>query len=375
MSNYRSRLATSRRWVIKVGSSLLATESRKLNTNYIQILAHDIAKLQNLGYQIVLVSSGSVAAGMQRLNWHQRPSALHHLQAAAAVGQMELIQVYESNFQNYGQHSAQILLTYDDLINRNRYLNARSTLRTLLQLKIVPIINENDTIATEEIRFGDNDTLSALVANLVEAEVLVILTDQAGLFTADPRENVHAELISETAASNPDLDVMASTRTGIFGRGGMFTKLRAARQAERSGTITVIAAGKEKDIIPRITSGEKIGTLLWPNIEILTARKQWLAGQLQTKGKIQLDAGAINVLCSSGKSLLPIGVTACNGHFTRGDLVSCVDIQNKEIARGLINYSAEETKRILGYPSSHIEQILGYINEKELIHRDNLVLL
>ncbi|CAB1277521.1 glutamate 5-kinase [Candidatus Nitrosacidococcus tergens] len=374
MSDYRSRLATSRRWVIKVGSSLLTTESRKLNTSYIQILAYDIAKLQNLGYQIVLVSSGSIAAGMQRLNWHQRPSALHHLQAAAAVGQMELVQVYESYFQSYGQQAAQILLTYDDLINRNRYLNARSTLRTLLQLKIVPIINENDTIATEEIR-GDNDTLSALVANLVEAEVLVILTDQAGLFTEDPRENTYAELISETAASNPNLDVMASAKTGTLGRGGMFTKLRAARQAERSGAITVIAAGKEKDVIPRITSGEKIGTLLWPNTGILTARKQWLAGQLQTKGKIQLDTGAVNVLCSSGKSLLPIGVIACNGHFTRGDLVSCVDMQNREIARGLINYSAEETNCILGYPSSHIEQILGYVNEQELIHRDNLVLL
>ncbi|MGR6034601.1 MAG: glutamate 5-kinase [Candidatus Nitrosoglobus sp.] len=375
MSDHRNRLIATRRWVVKIGSALLTTHNRSLDIDRIHDLANHIASLRNRGYEIVLVSSGSVAAGMQRLGWHRRPRALHQLQAAAAVGQMGLIQAYEAQFQHHGQHTAQVLLTYDDLTDRNRYINARSTLRTLLYLGVVPIINENDTVATEEIRFGDNDTLSALVANLVEAELLVILTDQAGLFNADPRHTPDAKFIPEAAANDLTLDAMASPGTGTLGRGGMITKIKAARRAERSGTITVIASGRESNVLQRIACGEAIGTLLWPNTEPLAARKQWLAGQLQTKGCLQLDAGAIKVIRESGRSLLPIGVLACEGCFARGEVVSCLDSEAREIARGLVNYNAEETRRILGHPSNQIEQILGYVDEEELIHRDNLVLL
>jgi glutamate 5-kinase len=375
MSSHRERLKKTRRWVVKVGSALLTADGRGLELGCIQQLANYIASLRSKGYTVVLVSSGSVAAGMQRLGWSRRPHALHELQAAAAVGQMGLIQAYETQFQHYGQHTAQILLTHDDLANRSRYLNARSTLRTLLQLGVIPIINENDTVATEEIRFGDNDTLSALVANLVEAELLVILTDQAGLFDADPRLHPNARQILEAAANDPELDAMASPGSGVFGRGGMITKLKAARRAARSGTTTLIAAGREPKVLQRIATGETLGTLLWPDTEPLAARKQWLAGQLQTKGRLWLDAGAAQVVREAGRSLLPVGVLACEGHFSRGEVVSCLDPQAHEIARGLVNYNADETRRILGHSSAQIENILGYVDEEELIHRDNLVLL
>ncbi|KFI21282.1 glutamate 5-kinase [Nitrosococcus oceani] len=375
MGNHRSDLKATRRWVVKVGSALLTANGRGLDTGCIQELASHIARLRNKGYTIVLVSSGSVAAGMERLGWRRRPRALYELQAAAAVGQMGLIQAYESQFQHHNQHTAQILLTHEDLANRSRYLNARSTLRTLLRLGVVPIVNENDTVATEEIRFGDNDTLSALVANLVEAELLVILTDQAGLFDADPRHYPNANFISEAAANKTELDGMADSRAGALGRGGMITKIRAARRAARSGAITIIASGKEPKILQRIASGETVGTLLWPDRQPLAARKQWLAGQLQTKGRLWLDTGAVKVVREAGRSLLPIGVLACEGNFARGEVVSCLDSDAREIACGLVNYNAEETRRILGHSSHQIEQILGYVDEEELIHRDNLVLL
>lgn len=375
MSDHRNRLIATRCWVVKVGSALLTANGRGLDTECIRALANHIANLRKQGYAVVLVSSGSVAAGMQRLGWQRRPRALYELQAAAAVGQMGLIQAYESQFQHHGQHTAQVLLTHEDLADRSRYLNARSTLRTLLQLGIVPIVNENDTVATEEIRFGDNDTLSALVANLVEAELLVILTDQPGLFDADPRHHPNARLIPEAAANNAELDTMASPGTGALGRGGMITKIRAARRAARSGAITIIASGKEPNILQRLANGEAIGTLLWPDKEPLAARKQWLAGQLQTKGRLWLDAGAAKVVREAGRSLLPVGVIASEGHFARGEVVSCLDPEAREIARGLVNYNAEETRRILGHSSNQIEQILGYVDEEELIHRDNLVLL
>jgi glutamate 5-kinase len=354
---------------------LLTANGRGLDIDRIQDLANHIASLRNKGYAIVLVSSGSVAAGMQRLGWRQRPRALYELQAAAAVGQMGLIQAYETQFQRHSQHTAQVLLTHDDLANRSRYLNARSTLRTLLHLGVVPIVNENDTVATEEIRFGDNDTLSALVTNLVEADLLVILTDQSGLFNADPRYTPNAQLIPEAAANNPQLDAMASSGTGTWGRGGMITKIRAARRAARSGATTVIALGREPNVLQRIARGEAIGTLLWPDTEPLAARKQWLAGQLQTRGRLWLDAGAVKVVREAGRSLLPVGVLACEGCFARGEVVSCLNLEAHEIARGLVNYNAEETRRILGHSSNQIEQILGYVDEQELIHRDNLVLL
>ncbi|QBQ53717.1 glutamate 5-kinase [Nitrosococcus wardiae] len=375
MSDHRNRLIAARCWVVKVGSALLTANGRGLDSECIRALANHIANLRNQGYAVVLVSSGSVAAGMQRLGWQRRPRALYELQAAAAVGQMGLIQAYESQFQHHGQHTAQVLLTHEDLADRSRYLNARSTLRTLLQLGVVPIVNENDTVATEEIRFGDNDTLSALVANLVEAELLVILTDQPGLFDADPRHYPNARLIPEAAANNAELDTMASPGTGALGRGGMITKVRAARRAARSGAITIIASGQEPNILQRLAAGEAIGTLLWPDTEPLAARKQWLAGQLQTKGRLWLDAGAAKVVREAGRSLLPVGVIACEGHFARGEVVSCLDPEAREVARGLVNYNAEETRRILGHASNQIEQILGYVDEEELIHRDNLVLL
>lgn len=375
MGNYRSDLGATRRWVVKIGSALLTANGHGLDIGCIQELAGCIARLRNEGYTVVLVSSGSVAAGMERLGWQRRPRALYELQAAAAIGQMGLIQAYESQFQHHNQRTAQILLTHEDLANRSRYLNARSTLRTLLRLGVVPIVNENDTVATEEIRFGDNDTLSALVANLVEAELLVILTDQSGLFDADPRHYPNARFISEVAANKAELDGMASSGTGTLGRGGMITKIRAARRAARSGAITVIASGKEPKILQRIASGETIGTLLWPDTQPLAARKQWLAGQLQTKGRLWLDMGAAKVVREAGRSLLPIGVLACEGNFVRGEVVSCLDTDAREVARGLVNYNAEETRCILGHSSNQIEQILGYVDEEELIHRDNLVLL
>jgi len=324
---------------------------------------------------VLLVSSGSVAEGMCRLGWRKRPQALHQLQAAAAVGQMGLIQAYESHFQRHGLHTAQVLLTHEDLSERKRYLNARSTLRTLLELKVVPVINENDTVATEEIRFGDNDTLAALVANLVEADLLVVLTDQAGLFEKDPRLEPTAALVTWMNSNDPRLAGMAGESRSGLGRGGMLTKIRAAKLAARSGTPTVIAAGAESDVLTRIHKGDEVGTLLVPDMAPLVARKRWLAGQLQVKGRLILDNGAVRVLTDSGKSLLPIGVTAVEGRFQRGELVACVDTEGREIARGLANYSAAEAERIKRRPSSMIESVLGYIDEPELIHRDNLVLV
>jgi glutamate 5-kinase len=311
---------------------------------------------------------------MTRLGWSQRPHALHELQAAAAVGQMGLVQAYESRFQRYGLHTAQVLLTHDDLAHRQRYLNARSTLRTLLTLGVVPVVNENDTVTTEEIRFGDNDTLSALVANLVEADLLIFLTDQAGMFDSDPRGNPDASLIAEAEAGDFTLESMASGSGGALGRGGMLTKVRAAERAARSGTMTLIAPGREAYILQRIANDEPVGTRLYPACIPLAARKQWLAGQLQSRGTLTLDDGAVRVLRDSGRSLLPVGVTAVRGTFERGDLVVCRGPEGQEVARGLVNYSSAESCRIIGQPSQRIEEILGYVDEPELIHRDNLVL-
>ncbi|MGD8743861.1 MAG: glutamate 5-kinase, partial [Granulosicoccaceae bacterium] len=295
-------------------------------------------------------------------------------QAAAAVGQMGLVQSWESCFKAHAIHTAQVLLTHDDLSNRKRYLNARSTLRELLRLGVVPVVNENDSVVTEEIRFGDNDTLAALVANLVEAELLVILTDQQGLFDADPRTNEQAQLIDEARANDPGLLDVAGEGSAL-GRGGMITKVRAARLAARSGASTIIASGREADCLQRIREGEKLGTLLLADSELLLARKQWLAGHLQMRGSLQLDAGAVNKLCKSGSSLLAVGVTAVEGDFVRGDMVRCLDPQGHEIARGLVNYNADEARRIMGQSSERIEALLGYVDEPELIHRDNLVLV
>ncbi len=319
-------------------------------------------------------SNPAGAEGMARMGWSKRPRALHELQAAAALGQMGLIQHFESCFKTHDIHTAQVLLTHEDLSDRQRYLNARSTLRTLLSLGAIPIINENDTVATEEIRFGDNDTLAALVANLVEADAVIILTDQTGLYSTDPRTNNKAELISSSYANNPELIPMAGSGSHL-GSGGMLTKVTSARRAARSGAATLIASGSETDVLLKIAQGEQLGTLLSPEDEPITARKQWLANQLKVRGSLQLDAGATSALLKSGVSLLAVGVTQVSGNFQRGDVVSCLAEDGSEIARGLVNYGATEAERIKGKASGEIEAILGYIDEAEIIHRDNLVLL
>lgn len=374
MTAQRSLVQQTRRCVVKIGSALLTGNGVGLDVPAITAWVGQIAALRARGLEVVLVSSGAVAAGMQRLGFKARPHALHELQALAAVGQMGLVQLYESLFQKHGVHTAQVLLTHEDLASRERYLNARSTLRTLLSLGVVPVINENDTVATEEIRFGDNDTLAALVANLVEAELLVILTDQAGLYDKDPRQHADALLVQEGEAGDPALLAMAGG-AGSLGRGGMRTKLLAAAKAQRSGAATVIAWGREENVLARLLAGERLGTCLTPSQERIAARKQWLAGQLQIRGRLTLDDGAVKVLRQSGKSLLPVGVKAVDGQFARGEVVLCVDQAGREVARGLVNYSSAETARILGRPSDQIEAILGYVDEPELIHRDNMVVV
>ncbi len=368
-------VAKARRIVVKIGSSLLTNDGAGLDHAAIAEWVRQIAALKVSGKEVVLVSSGAIAEGMQRLGWKRRPRAMHDLQAAAAVGQMGLVQVYESCFRQHDLHTAQILLTHEDLADRKRYLNARSTLRTLLALNTIPVINENDTVVTDEIRFGDNDTLAALVTNLIEADCLVILTDQAGLYTADPRKYPAATLVRQAKAGDATLEAMAGSAGGALGRGGMYTKIIAARRAARSGAHTCIVSGRENDVLLRLADGEPIGTQLIAEGSSIAARKQWLADHLQVRGTVTLDPGAVNALLRDGKSLLPIGVTAATGNFERGAVVTCVDAAGREVARGLINYSVEETLRILRKPSSEIEAVLGYIDEPELIHRDNLVLL
>ncbi len=374
MHDLRQALTRVNRCVVKIGSALLTNHGQGLDPVAIGGWVAQIAALRARAVQVVLVSSGAVAAGMQRLGYQSRPHALHELQAIAAVGQMGLVQVYESAFQRHGLHTAQVLLTHDDLTSRERHLNARSTLRTLLDLGVIPVINENDTVATEEIRFSDNDTLAALVANLLEAELLVILTDQAGLYTADPRRDSQATLVQEGIAGDPALEAMAGG-SGLLGRGGMRTKLLAAAKAARSGAATIIAWGREPEVLPRVLSGERIGTYLAPTEERMAARKRWLADQMQVRGRLRLDAGAARVLREAGRSLLPVGVQAVEGSFRRGELVVCLDPQGREVARGLVNYGSEEAAKIIGRASSQIEAVLGYVGEPELIHRDNLVVL
>jgi glutamate 5-kinase len=371
----QSIVKQSRRIVIKVGSSLVTNQGQGLDHPALARWAEQIARLKEMGKEVVLVSSGAIAEGMQRLGWKKRPHAVHELQAAAAVGQMGLVQAYESCFRAHDLHAAQVLLTHEDLSDRKRYLNARSTLTTLLSLNVIPVINENDTVATDEIRFGDNDTLAALVINLIEADVLVILTDQGGLFTADPRKDVQATLVKEARAGDPAIEAMAGGAGTNIGRGGMLTKVLAAKRAARSGAHTVIASGHEPDVLIQLAQGTAIGTQLLAETLTLAARKQWLADQLQMRGNVTLDEGAVKALTSGGKSLLSIGVTNVNGNFERGEVVGCLDPRGNEIARGLVNYSAAETRRILRRTSNEIEGVLGYLGEPELIHRDNLVLL
>jgi len=367
--------AGERRLVVKVGSSLVTADGRGLDTAALAGWAAQIATLVRAGRQVVLVSSGAIAEGMQRLGWAKRPRAVHDLQAAAAVGQMGLVQAYERCFASHGLIAAQVLLTHEDLADRQRYLNARSTLTTLLGLGVVPIINENDTVATDEIRFGDNDTLGALVTNLIEADLLVILTDQPGLYTADPRKDASATLVTEAQAGDPALEAMAGGAGTGVGTGGMLTKVLAARRAARGGADTVIASGHQPEVLARLLAGEVVGTRLRSATAPMAARKQWLADHLQTRGSLVLDDGAARALAEGGRSLLAVGVRAATGDFERGEVVDCRDSSGRLVARGLVNYSASETRRIIGKPSGEIEAVLGYVNEPELIHRANLVLL
>jgi glutamate 5-kinase len=370
-----SALAGATTLVVKVGSSLVTNNGRGLDAAAIARWAAQIAQLRALGKRCVMVSSGAIAEGLQRLGWARRPSAIHELQAAAAVGQMGLAQCYETCFREHGLATAQVLLTHADLADRQRYLNARSTLRTLLELGVIPVINENDTVVTDEIKLGDNDTLGALVANLVEADALIILTDQAGLYDADPRRVPSAKLIEERAAGDPAIESMAGGTGSALAKGGMLTKVLAAKRAARSGAHTVIAAGREPDVLLRLARGERIGTLLRAQTTPLAARKQWLADHVTVSGRLTLDAGAARALQRDGKSLLPVGVTAVSGEFERGAVVACLEPGGREIARGLVNYSAAEARLIMRKSSSEIEAALGYVDEPELIHRDNLVLL
>jgi len=369
----RPQLTSAECWIIKIGSSLITNNGMGLDKPAISAWVAQLAALQKAGKQVVLVSSGAVAEGVSRLGMVSRPREVYLQQAAAAVGQMGLVQAWESGFQQYGIHTAQVLLTHDDLSNRRRYLNARSTLSGLVGMGVVPVVNENDTVATAELCFGDNDTLAALVANLLNADALAILTDQQGLHEADPREIPDSPVISEAMANDVRLLRMAGGSSTV-GRGGMRTKVTAARTAARSGACTVIANGREVDVLIRLVAGEALGTLLLPETQPVAARKQWLAGQLRAKGQLVLDDGAVKVLRESGRSLLPVGVTAVHGRFDRGELVQCLDQKGEEVARGLVNYDSREAGQLVRQPSSRIEELLGYGGDPEIIHRDNLVL-
>ena len=367
-------LRDARRIVVKVGSSLVTNEGRGLDEAAIGEWCRQMAALMRDGREVIMVSSGAIAEGMKRLGWTKRPHEIHELQAAAAVGQMGLAHMYEIKLRENGLGSAQVLLTHADLADRERYLNARSTLLTLLKLGVVPVINENDTVVNDEIKFGDNDTLGALVANLVEADALVILTDQRGLYTADPRKNTEAKFVHEAKAGDAALEAMAGGAGSSLGRGGMITKILAAKRAAGSGASTVIAWGREPEALVRLTQGERIGTLLVAQTRKKQARKQWITDHLQLRGSVTVDAGAVHKLRDEGKSLLPIGMTAVTGDFSRGDVIAIRDEQGVEMARGLANYASGEARLICRRPSSEFEKLLGYMAEPEMVHRDNLVL-
>lgn len=371
----REQLGAAQRWVIKIGSAMITNDGQGLDNFSIDAWVAQMAELHHAGRELLLVTSGAVAEGMRRLGWQQRPTTLSDLQAAAAVGQMGLVQAWESAFERHNIQTAQILLTHEDAADRQRYLNIRSTLRTLLRLRVVPVINENDSVAFEEIRFGDNDTLGALVANLVEAELYVILTDQQGLYDKNPRQYPDAQLIREGRSGDATLEIMASGGAGNLGSGGMMTKLHAAAKAARSGAFTLLAWGREPEVLRQVAAGAELGTLLRPTQSALAARKQWLAVQLQVKGRLHLDAGAVRALRADGKSLLPVGVTAVEGRFSRGDLVACLEPSGVEIARGLVNYNTEQALTLMGKTTRRIEALQGHLDEPELIHRDNLVLV
>lgn len=369
----RPSLAQADLWVVKVGSALLAADGQGIASGHLDDWCRQIVELLVSGRRPVLVSSGAVAEGCRRLGFAERPTAVHELQAAAAVGQSGVSEAYEQAFGRYGRRTALVLLTHDDLSNRERYLNARMTLTTLLDLGVVPIVNENDSVATEEIKLGDNDTLAGMVASLLAADVLVVLTDQHGLHEADPRQHPNAPLLPLAAASDAKLDAMASAGAGRLGRGGMLTKLSAARLAALSGTHTVIADGRSPNVLIRLANDEPEGTMLTAAVAPMDARKRWIAGQLRAKGELHLDAGAVRAVLHQGVSILPVGVVAVAGDFRRGDMVRVLDDRGEEVAKGLVNYDVLESQRLIGCRSDAIKAILGYVDQPELIHRDNLV--
>lgn len=371
----RDSLKFANRIVVKVGSSLVTNDGRGLDSEAVSNWCRQLAALASQGRELVMVSSGAIAEGMKRLGWTTRPKQLHELQAAAAVGQMGLAQMYETKLREHGVGSAQVLLTHADLADRERYLNARSTLLTLLGLRVIPVINENDTVVNDEIKFGDNDTLGALVANLIEADALVILTDQAGLYSEDPRKSATARFIHHAIAGDPALEQMAGGAGTAIGRGGMITKILAAKRAASSGASTIITWGREPDVLIRLCAGESIGTALDAQTPKMTARKQWMVDHLKLRGSVTIDAGAVLKIQESGKSLLPIGVVDVDGEFHRGDVIAVLDPKGCEVARGLANYASSEARLISRKPSAEFEKILGFSGEPEMIHRDNLVLL
>lgn len=371
----RDALTSARRIVVKVGSSLVTNEGRGLDADAVGNWCRQLAVLAAQGREVVMVSSGAIAEGMKRLGWASRPKPLHELQAAAAVGQMGLAQLYESKLREHGVGSAQVLLTHADLADRERYLNARSTLLTLLSLKVIPVINENDTVVNDEIKFGDNDTLGALVANLIEADALVILTDQHGLYSEDPRKNPQAHLIDTARAGDPALESMAGGAGSSIGRGGMITKILAAKRAASSGASTVIAWGREPDVLLRLCAGDAIGTALLAPTQKMAARKQWMVDHLKLRGAVVIDAGAVLKLREGGKSLLPIGMVEVQGDFHRGDVIAVLDPSGAAVARGLANYASSEARLIAKKPSTEFEKILGFSGEPEMIHRDNMVII
>lgn len=374
MDSHSHELRAAKRIVVKVGSSLVTNEGRGLDEAAIGEWCRQMSQLVRDGRELIMVSSGAIAEGMKRLGWATRPHEIHELQAAAAVGQMGLAQMYETKLREHGLGSAQVLLTHADLADRERYLNARSTLLTLLKLGVLPVINENDTVVNDEIKFGDNDTLGALVANLVEADALVILTDQKGLYTADPRKDPSAQLVRRAKSGDPALEAMAGGAGSSLGRGGMITKILAAKRAAGSGASTVIAWGREPDALLRLARGDAIGTLLVAQTQKTQARKQWISDHLQLRGAVFVDPGAETKLRAEGKSLLPIGMTSVEGDFSRGDVIAVRAADGGEIARGLANYASVEARLICRKPSSEIERILGYVAEPEMVHRDNMVL-
>ena len=371
----RQKLTTNQRWVIKIGSALLTNDGAGLDAALMKSWVSQMAELVRNDVELCLVSSGAIAVGLQALNLKMRPTELPLLQAAAAIGQMGLIQAWQSCFKAQGLETAQVLLTHEDLADRTRYLNARDTLKALSQFGVIPVVNENDTVATDEIRFGDNDSLGALATNLLEADVLVILTDQDGFFDRDPRVHAEAQLVPEARALDPELIHMAGKDGGALGRGGMHTKVLAAQQAARSGAATVIANGRTERVLSRLRAGDALGSLLLPDLKPQAARKRWLASHKQTRGVLVIDAGAQRALAEAGRSLLPVGVIDVRGAFARGEIVAIESVDGERIATGLVNYGAEQARQIAGQSTGALRASGLLVEGDALVHRDNMALV